>query len=162
VGLFQRYECTLQGPFCVWVELYASSGDDSITPPPPARRIYQAAAHAAAAAATAHTRKAAAGSDGPSEAVEGGDEGLHHAPWELWALCYAVCLLCCWFRVLRSFYLSNLGLIVSIFMAMMADVAQFVIFYVILVLAFSMVFLGVGDPKYLLPDDCGEDALYMR
>jgi len=168
-GLFQRYECTLQGPVCVWVELYGATGDAGTSPPAPARRIHDAGAHVAAAAAAAtHIRKSSGGSfDPPAESAggegggEGGEDFLHHSPWELWALCYAICLLCCWFRVLRSFYLSNLGLIVSIFMAMMADVAQFVIFYVILVLAMSMVFLGVGDPKYLLPDNCGDDALYM-
>jgi cytochrome c oxidase subunit IV len=43
--------------------------------------------------------------------------------------------------------MSRLGLIVSIFMAMIKDVVQFVVIYAILVLAFSMLFLGVGDPQ---------------
>ena len=41
--------------------------------------------------------------------------------------------------------MSRLGLIVSIFMAMIKDVVQFVVIYAILVLAFSMLFLGVGE-----------------
>ena len=72
-------------------------------------------------------------------------------PWESWALCYGICLLCCWFRVLRSFYMSRLGLIVSIFFAMIQDVAQFIVVYAILVLAMSMLFLGVGDSSTIMP-----------
>ena len=112
IGLYQRYECTSNGPTCVWLELQ----DSYLTAP-------------------ASNSTAAARREGVSE--------IYPSPWELWAACYSISLLCGWFRVLRSFYLSNLGLIVSIFLAMMKDVAQFVVFYVILVLAMSMVFLGI-------------------
>ena len=121
VGLYQRYECTLHGPVCVWMELHES---------------FPTAA-TSNSTAPASNSTAAARREGPSE--------VYPSPWELWSACYAMSLLCGWFRVLRSFYLSNLGLIVSIFLAMVKDVAQFVVFYVILVLAMSMVFLGVWE-----------------
>ena len=112
---------------------------------------------------------------GDSTAVQRKEEGsdavvsdtsslLAPSPFESWALCYAICLLCCWFRVLRSFYMSRLGLIVSIFMAMIKDVAQFVLIYSILVLAMSMLFLGIGDLPSLRPEcdaDNEEERLWM-
>ncbi len=123
IGLYQRYECTSGGQsLCVWVELHDS---------------YLTAAASNTTAAGKDSYRLAAGQD-----TEEG-YGKAPSPWELWAACYAISLLCCWFRVLRSFYLSNLGLIVSIFLAMMRDIGQFFTFYVILVLAMSMVFLGV-------------------
>lgn len=158
LGLFQRYECTLEGPICVWVE---HIGDTNTTDTAASRRLL----YEASGASHMHVRKSGGGGSFTGQAVSSGDidtdDSVYHSPWELWAICYAICLLCSWFRVLRSFYLSNLGLIVSISIAMVADVAQFMIIYVILVLAMSMVFLGVGDPKHLLPDDCDEDMLYM-
>ena len=150
LGLFQRLECTLESPICIWIEYYSDTAAGNST-------------HAIIRRRGSGGSGAGVGTAGSSLDIDGdGDgNGVYHSPWELWAMCYGICLLCCWFRVLRSFYLSNIGLIVSIFMAMMADVGQFVVFYVILVLAMSMVFLGVGDPKYLLPEDCDSDSLYM-
>ncbi len=161
LGLFQRLECTLEAPICIWMEQRIDTAAGNSTDAIIRRLGPRVPGVSHMNMRSAEGAGAGVGAAGSSLDIDEDGDGVYHSPWELWALCYGICLLCCWFRVLRSFYLSNIGLIVSIFMAMMADVAQFVVFYVILVLAMSMVFLGVGDPKYLLPEDCDSDSLYM-
>jgi hypothetical protein len=77
-------------------------------------------------------------------------------PYEAWALFYSLSIFCLCFRVLRVLYISSMGLIVSIFKAMMSDVLQFMAIYIIVVLGFSVIFLGISDPKSLL-NDCSQD-----
>jgi hypothetical protein len=51
---------------------------------------------------------------------------------------------------------SSMGLIISIFKAMMSDVWQFMVIYLIVVFGFSVIFLGISDPTSLL-NDCSHD-----
>ncbi len=77
-------------------------------------------------------------------------------PYEAWALFYSLSIFCLCFRVLRVMYISSMGLIVSIFKAMMSDVLQFMTIYLIVVMGFSVIFLGISDPASLL-NDCSND-----
>jgi hypothetical protein len=77
--------------------------------------------------------------------------------YEAWALFYSLSIFCLCFRVLRVLYVSSsMGLIISIFKAMMSDVWQFMVIYFIVVLGFSVIFLGISDPTSLL-NDCSHD-----
>jgi hypothetical protein len=86
--------------------------------------------------------------------------------WADWSLMYALCIFCLIFRFLRIMYMSALGQIVSIFLAMMLDFSNFIIFYVVIILGMSVLFVGVADPANLVKQcsDAGvEDGsdLYM-
>ena len=73
-------------------------------------------------------------------------------PVEMWSLCYACSIFFCWCRVLRIFYMSEAGVVVSIFFRMFKDVMYFLVVYVILLIAISMLFLGTSDFPSLMPD----------
>jgi hypothetical protein len=77
-------------------------------------------------------------------------------PYEAWALFYSLSIFFLCFRILRVLYISSMGLIVSIFKAMMSDVLQFMAIYILVVGGFSVIFLGISDPKSLL-NDCSQD-----
>ena len=62
------------------------------------------------------------------------------APAREWL--YSICTFCCWWCVLHIFYLSNIGHIFSIVLCM---------FNIILLIDFSMLFLGVLDLEDLVP-----------
>jgi hypothetical protein len=137
IGFIQRWECQEDPTACIWRE---GANPQLSTESEASRR-----------GAGLALRKGGGGGGG------GGSDTYVAVPWESWSLAYAICLLCCWFRVLRSFYMSDLGLTVSIFLAMIGDVTKFFVMYAILVLAMSMLFLGVGDPSMIFPD-CPEEG----
>ena len=71
-----------------------------------------------------------------------------------WSLSYALCIWCLCFRVLRVFYVSPMGQIVSIFFAMLVDVTKFIFVYVIAILGMAVLYVGVADPSNLVKFDC--------
>jgi hypothetical protein len=104
------------------------------------------------------------------QAMQVGKEQWSTLPWdiklEVWSLCYSLCIFCCWWRVLNIFYLSHIGYIFSIFVCMFFDVLNWLVVYVILLIGFSMLFLGATDLQNLIPgiETCvtGLDAAAAR
>jgi hypothetical protein len=82
--------------------------------------------------------------------------------YEAWAFFYSVSIFCLFLRLLRCLVISSMGLIVSIFVAMIKDVLQFMVIYILVVLGFSVIFLGISDPKSLINDCSHEPELYMK
>jgi hypothetical protein len=74
--------------------------------------------------------------------------------WSTWSIAYGICLFFSWFRVLKFFMLTKLGLLVAVFYAMLRDVSIFVIIYTILLVACTMLFIGIAPPEVLNPR-CG-------
>jgi len=72
-------------------------------------------------------------------------------PVESWSLAYGVSVFFCWCRVLRIFYMSEAGVVVSIFFRMFKDVFYFLVVYIILLVAIAMLFLGASDLESLVP-----------
>ena len=62
---------------------------------------------------------------------------------QFWSLLYGFSLFFCWFRVLRVFYMSPMGIPVSIFFKMFHDLGKLAVIWLILIFAFSMLFVGV-------------------
>ena len=60
-----------------------------------------------------------------------------------WSLLYACSLFFCWFRILRVFYMSPMGIPVSIFFKMFHDLGKLFVIWIILTFAFSVLFIGV-------------------
>jgi len=79
-------------------------------------------------------------------------------PWINWSLFYALCIFCLCFRLLRVLYMSPLGQIVSIFLAMFLDFAKFIVVYVVIILGMSILFVGVADPANLVKQ-CSDEGL---
>ena len=78
---------------------------------------------------------------------------IHAIDWT--ELCYGVSLFLMCFKVLRSFVLwTQFNLLVKIFLKMMKDVVRFLLMYIILLLAFSILMIGVGSPDAVV-DSCG-------
>jgi hypothetical protein len=89
------------------------------------------------------------------QAMQLGKEKWSTLPWdiklEVWSLCYSLCLFFSWWRVLNIFYLSHIGYIFSIFVCMFSDVLNWLVVYAILLIGFSMLFLGATDLQNLIP-----------
>ena len=89
------------------------------------------------------------------QAMQIGKEKWNTLPWdiklEVWSLCYSLCIFFCWWRVLNIFYLSHIGYIFSIFVCMFSDVLNWLVVYTILLIGFSMLFLGATDLQNLIP-----------
>ena len=71
--------------------------------------------------------------------------------WEWWSLCYAASIFFLMMRVLRIFYMTPVGIIVKIFLAMTSDLGQFVVVYMLMLFACAILVLGVADPGTLIP-----------
>ena len=71
--------------------------------------------------------------------------------WTNWSLAYGVCLFLAWFRVLRSFTLSKLGMLVGMFHTMLIDVSIFIVIYFVCLVACTMLFIGIASPDILKP-----------
>ena len=81
--------------------------------------------------------------------------------WEFWSFCYALSIFGLWLRVLRIMYMTPVGLVVRIFLAMLRDVMKFVVVYVLFIIACTVLFLGVGDPETMIPQcHSSNDASY--
>jgi hypothetical protein len=109
------------------------------------------------------------------ETLPGGGDGvsadaqeLTSGTWSTWSMAYGICLFFSWFRVLKFFMLTKLGLLVAVFYEMLRDVSIFVIIYTILLVACTMLFIGIAPPEVLNPrcgvgsctcDDLGGDGL---
>jgi hypothetical protein len=70
---------------------------------------------------------------------------------ETYNLFYALSLFFNWIRVLRCLYLTNLGVTIGIFFSMLQDVLTWLILYVILLIAISMLFVGTSSVETLVP-----------
>ena len=68
----------------------------------------------------------------------------------VWILAYSLAVAACWLRVLRCFYLSKVGIVVSIFFAMFRDVLFFLVVYAILLFVFSMLYLGTTTSAFAI------------
>ena len=107
---------------------------------------------------TSIRRKIASDSDSGADVVQHGDA------WVNWSMCYGLCLFIMWFRVLRSFMLSRLGVIVAVFNSMLNDVAVFMVIYCIMVGSCTMLFLGIAPRELLSPtcDGSDEDVSFLQ
>jgi hypothetical protein len=82
-------------------------------------------------------------------------EGFGSAPYALSNVFYAFCIFLCFCRVLRIFYVTNIGNVINIFLHNFREFFQFLIIYVVLLLGFSMLFIGfAGDVTSIVPDTC--------
>jgi hypothetical protein len=91
---------------------------------------------------------------GGGDGVGAGAQEYTSRMWSTWSMAYGVCLFFSWFRVLKFFMLTKLGLLVAVFCAMLRDVSIFVIIYTILLVACTMLFIGIAPPEVLNPS-CG-------
>jgi hypothetical protein len=70
---------------------------------------------------------------------------------ETYNLFYALSLFFNWIRVLRCLCLTRLGVTIGIFFSMLTDVCSWLLLYVILLIAISMLFVGTSSVDTLVP-----------
>jgi hypothetical protein len=70
---------------------------------------------------------------------------------ETYNLFYALSLFFNWIRVLRCLCLTKLGVTIGIFFSMLTDVCVWLLLYVILLVAISMLFVGTSSVEALVP-----------
>jgi hypothetical protein len=70
---------------------------------------------------------------------------------ETYNLFYALSLFFNWIRVLRCLCLTRLGVTTGIFFSMLTDVCSWLLLYVILLIAISMLFVGTSSVETLVP-----------
>ena len=75
-----------------------------------------------------------------------------------WAMAYGFCLFLSWFRFMRAFSITHLGILVSVFNSMISDVTRFLVLYLIMAISISMLFLGTANPNILEPNCKDEDT----
>ena len=85
------------------------------------------------------------------------EHGFGSEPFELSNLFYSFCIFLCWCRVLRIFYVTHIGLVIDVFLYNFKQFSHFVIIYVVLLLGFCMLFIGVsGDVTAIVPNTCSK------
>jgi hypothetical protein len=67
-----------------------------------------------------------------------------------WIFAYSLSIAAIWLRVLRTAYVSDVGIVVAIFGRMFKDVMTFIVVYVLLLLVFSMLYLGTTVNSFAL------------
>jgi hypothetical protein len=79
---------------------------------------------------------------------------------ETYNLFYALSLFFNWIRVLRCLCLTNLGVTIGIFFSMLQDGLTWLLLYVILLIAISMLFVGTSSVETLVPgyETCSKDT----
>ena len=82
-------------------------------------------------------------------------EGAEISPWGVW---YALAIFLSFIRVLRIFYMTEMGVIINIFGNNFAELLKIAVIYLILLCGISALFMGFSEYTSLVPGVCVKDS----